>query len=146
MNTVKYMADIETPTDYTGYLVDDYMYVPLDQDNRHYKMVQDWISEGNTPQPAYTQDELDAYAKAKANEAMQDALEAILVTHEGHTYSGSAANTTQMEKAYSMARISGNDVPVMDEAGEFVYLSETDLATVSQLMMVEYNKILTKGN
>jgi len=140
---VKYVAAIDTPTDYVGYLVDDTMTIPMDQDNRHYKMVQDWIEEGNTPKPAYTQDELDAHDKAKAKEAIQDALEAILVTYEGHTYSGSAANTTQMEKAYSMAKISGDKVPVMDEDGVLVYLSENDLATISQMMLVEYNKILS---
>jgi len=142
MKTVKYIANIETPTDYTGYIVDNTMQVPLDQDNRHYKMVQDWIAEGNTPEPAYTQDELDAYAKAKAKSDMEDALEAITVTYKGHTYSGSASNTTQMEKAYSMAKISGDNIPVLDDDGEIVYLAENDLATISQLMLAKYNKIL----
>jgi len=143
---VKYTADIEAPIVHTGYLVDDIMFVPMNQDNRHYKQIQDWIAEGNTPEPAYTQDELDTYAKVRAKSEMEKALETILVTYEGHTYSGSAANTTRMEKAYSMTKISGNDVSVMDEAGELVYLSETDLAKISQLMLVEYDKILTKGN
>ena len=35
-----------------GYLVNGNMFVPSDPENRHYQMVQEWIAEGNTPEPA----------------------------------------------------------------------------------------------
>jgi len=60
---VKYIANIKTPTEYTGYLVNDEIIVPMDENNRHYKEVQEWIAQGNTPDPAFTQDELDKYEK-----------------------------------------------------------------------------------
>ncbi len=62
--TVKNKADIDNPTVLTGYLVDGNMGVPLDNQNRHYKMVQEWIAEGNTPEEAYTKTEINLYTKS----------------------------------------------------------------------------------
>ena len=28
------------------------MTVPITEDNRHYQMIQEWVAEGNTPEPA----------------------------------------------------------------------------------------------
>ena len=74
MNTVKYQADIETPTVPTGYLVDGKMSVPLVEGNRHFREVQEWIAEGNTPEDAYTTAELDAYKLAKDNSIYEQEL------------------------------------------------------------------------
>ncbi len=60
--TVKNQAGIDNPTVLTGYLVDGNMSVPLDDGNRHYQEVQVWIAEGNIPEDAYTQAELNQYA------------------------------------------------------------------------------------
>ena len=69
--TVKNQAEIDNPTVLTGYLVDDNMSVPLDDGNRHYKMVQEWIAEGNIPEEAYTQSEIDAHIKnVEVNKAL----------------------------------------------------------------------------
>jgi len=76
MNTVKYIADIETPTEYTGYLVDGTINVPMADCNRHYKEVQEWVAGGNTIEPAYTQDELDEYATNKTIELNRNMLRA----------------------------------------------------------------------
>jgi len=35
-----------------GYLINEDMLVPFDPDNRHYQQVQEWIADGNTPDPA----------------------------------------------------------------------------------------------
>ena len=75
MTTVKYKADIETPTTYTGYLVDGTMSVPLVEGNRHFREVQEWIAEDNTPEDAFTQAELDAYQLAKDNSVYEKELE-----------------------------------------------------------------------
>lgn len=64
--TVKNQADINNPTVLTGYLVDGNMSVPLDINNRHNQEVQKWIGEGNTPEEAYTQQELDLYTNQQA--------------------------------------------------------------------------------
>ena len=49
-----------------GYLVNGSMSVPMAEGNRHYAMVQEWIAEGNTPEPAdvYT----PTYAELRAAE------------------------------------------------------------------------------
>jgi len=56
--TVKYIADIDTPTDYTGYLVDGDMFVPFDTGNRHYIEIQEWIASGNVVEEAFTNGEV----------------------------------------------------------------------------------------
>ena len=42
----------------SGYLVNNSMYVPNDSANTDYKAVQVWLSEGNTPEPEFTEEEL----------------------------------------------------------------------------------------
>ena len=61
VNTVKEQTKRNDNTVVIGYLLNGKMSVPLSQGNRHYKAIQEWITEGNTPEPAYTQAELDAY-------------------------------------------------------------------------------------
>lgn len=50
IQTVKYSGD--------GFLVNGNMSVPNAEGNRHYQMVQQWIAEGNTPEPEFTAEEL----------------------------------------------------------------------------------------
>lgn len=50
INTVKQLA--------TGYLVNELISVPNEPKNRHYKAVQQWISEGNTPAEEFTAQQL----------------------------------------------------------------------------------------
>ena len=51
INTVKLQGN--------GYLVNDSMTVPNSSGNRHWQAVQQWISEGNTPELEFTQIEID---------------------------------------------------------------------------------------
>ena len=61
METVKYIAEIETPEVLTGYLVDGTKTVPIDDGNRDYIEVQAWIAEGNTPELPFSFEELQSY-------------------------------------------------------------------------------------
>ena len=61
VNTVKIQGE--------GYLVDGFISVPNATGNRHWQAVQEWIAEGNTPEPEFTQAELDAQAAQAAAEA-----------------------------------------------------------------------------
>ena len=76
--TVKNQADIDNPTVLTGYLVDGNMSVPLADGNRHYKMVQDWIAEGNTAEDAYTQSEIDDHLKKKAKQDVHNEMNELI--------------------------------------------------------------------
>jgi hypothetical protein len=46
------------------------MSVPLDPANRHYQLIQEWIAEGNTIAPQFTDEEI---AKQKAEQAKAEA-------------------------------------------------------------------------
>ena len=97
--TVKNQADIDNPTVLTGYLVNGNMNVPLDDGNRHYQEVQVWIAEGNTPEEAYTQQELDAHTEDVVYSTMEEDVAAIVVVYNGHTYSGSRDAQNNMNTA-----------------------------------------------
>lgn len=73
INTVKYIANIETPTAYTGYLVNDTRYTSIGSGDRYEVGVEQWIGEGNTAEPAYTQQELDDYELSKT-QAIADSM------------------------------------------------------------------------
>lgn len=47
-----------------GYLVNDKYNVPTVPGNRYYQAVQEWIEAGNTPDPEFTQAELDEQTAA----------------------------------------------------------------------------------
>jgi hypothetical protein len=42
-----------------GWIINNQLSVPNDPANRHCQMVLEWISQGNIPQPHFTQEELD---------------------------------------------------------------------------------------
>ena len=50
VTTVKIQNDHEGNP--SGYLLNGEMSVPMAEGNRHYAMIQEWIAEGNTPEPA----------------------------------------------------------------------------------------------
>ena len=51
----------------SGYLVNGNMSVPEAEGNRHYQAVQEWIAEGNTPEPADVPPE-PTYGELRATE------------------------------------------------------------------------------
>jgi len=64
INTVKIQAN--------GYLVDGTMSVPNEPSNRHYQEIQEWIAQGNTPEPEFTDAELLDKAKQQAKERVKN--------------------------------------------------------------------------
>lgn len=79
---VKEIRDLQT-NELTGYFLEE-LRVPLAEGNRHYQQIQEWIAEGNTPEPAFTEEELNILTQQKlAREAKQirdDALRNL--THD----------------------------------------------------------------
>jgi hypothetical protein len=53
-----------------SYLVNNFLSVPKSEGNRHYAMVQEWIAEGNTVEPQFTDEEI---AKQKAEQVKAEA-------------------------------------------------------------------------
>lgn len=76
----KYKECWESPIDSTlkGYFDNDSgINIPISANNVDYQSVMAWIDEGNTPDPAYTQTEIDAYqATIDRQEDIQDAQNA----------------------------------------------------------------------
>lgn len=70
-------VDPETNKEYytvetKGYLADG-MYVPLEPSNRHYQEIQEWIKQGNTPTPQYTDEDVIGYVRNQLlNKLKQD--------------------------------------------------------------------------
>ena len=54
-------------TQESGWLVNGNMSVPNDPANRHCVNILEWIAEGNTPAPQYTDEEIAANAQAQIN-------------------------------------------------------------------------------
>ena len=50
----------------TGYLVNGSLSIPIADSNRHYKDIKIWL-ESNTPEPEFTQQELDISAQEEIN-------------------------------------------------------------------------------
>lgn len=97
INTVKELE--------SGYLLNGVLRVPEDARNRHYKAVQQWIADGNTPEPEFTQAEIlqrsidEANNVAKAELLLLD-LASIRVMRE---YIAELADAPQIIKARETA-------------------------------------------
>jgi hypothetical protein len=48
------------------FLLNDVIFVPKVEDNSTYQLILEWIAEGNTPAPQFTQEELDVQAEQQA--------------------------------------------------------------------------------
>ena len=58
---------ISCKTQESGYQINGTMSVPNDPANRHCVNILEWIAEGNTPAPQYTDEEIAANAQAEIN-------------------------------------------------------------------------------
>lgn len=67
INTVKLQEN--------GYLVNNSISIPKVEGNRHYKLVKQWISEGNTPEPQFTPTELKQQVQNKTNQEAKTYLD-----------------------------------------------------------------------
>ena len=68
-NNTAWITSCKTQT--SGYLVNGNMSVPNDPANRHCADVLQWIAEGNTPSPQYTDAEIAANTQAELNATSQ---------------------------------------------------------------------------
>ena len=70
-----------------GYLLNGTMSVPKADGNREYEAIKEWLKiDGNTPEPEYTQEELDAQALEQSNIKAKELRAAAML--EGVDYNG----------------------------------------------------------
>ena len=69
-----------------GYLLNGTMSVPDATGNRERELIKKWMAEGNTPEPEYTQEELDAQALEQSNIKAKELRAAAML--EGADYNG----------------------------------------------------------
>lgn len=60
-----------------GWLVNGFLSVPNDPANRHYRLMQKWINDGNTPSPEFTPEEIASNEAAATNAAIAAELTAL---------------------------------------------------------------------
>ena len=60
-----------------GYLVNGSLSVPKADGNRHYEEIKQWLSEGNTPEPEFTEEELKVI---NDNKSIQEAKQYLVNT------------------------------------------------------------------
>ena len=87
-----------------GYLVNNSLSVPNSSSNRHFQEVQTWIAEGNTPEPEFTQEELDIKsvqeAKALKDKNRAAAMNGLTVTtSSGKEFDGDEISQSRMARA-----------------------------------------------
>ena len=79
------LAEIKTvKASGNGYLLNGTMSVPMVDGNREYELIKLWISEGNTPEPEFSEEELEAIAKEQANSEAKEQRAAAML--EGDIY------------------------------------------------------------
>ena len=69
-----------------GWLLNGTMSVPDATGNRERELIKKWMAEGNTPEPEYTQEELDAQALEQSNIKAKELRAAAML--EGADYNG----------------------------------------------------------
>lgn len=58
-----------------GYLLNGTMSVPMANGNREYELIKEWLAEGNTPEPEFTEEELQAQELQKQVQEAKDFLD-----------------------------------------------------------------------
>ena len=146
IKSVKEIRDIETDT-LTGYLVDG-MQVPLAEGNRHYKEVQEWLKD-NTPEPAYTEEERNAYLLKQSITAWkqnrQQKVENIEVTYNNVVYQGDETSQTRMTKAITALPDDSTTINWIAKDNSVQSLTRVDLKAILLDAGTQQSKIWNEG-
>jgi len=145
INTVKEQRDIEI-NELTGYLINNTIYVPIDKSNTHYQLIQEWIAEGNTPEPAFTNDErLNYFKEKKINELKQNrdsSVKQLVVTiSNGIQLNGDETSQTRMTRAINVLPDDTTTIDWIDANNNLVQLTKPDLQEAVFLAGQEQTKI-----
>lgn len=128
--------------------LDDGAYIPLANGNSDYEIYKQWLSEGNTPEPQYTAEELLANEQAKLKQAKLEALAKITVTTQsGKVFDGRDIDQQRMVSAILSADVVGiteTQWKLADNTVTIVSLSELKEALTLGIQAV--GSIIVGGN
>jgi len=130
-----------------GYLVNDNMSVPMDQLNSDYQRVQQWIAEGNIPEPEFTEEELALQEEIKKKVQRDKDLQEITVTTSlGNTFDGRDKDQTRMLAAIQAAEILGlTETQWKLSNGETITVGIQELKEAQALSIMRIGEIILGG-
>jgi len=94
-NLVKESRDIES-NELKGYIADG-IHIPINPSNRHYKDVQEWIKQGNQPEPAFTEEDRLNYVRTNRLQKLLNLVD-IKTQEVKNTLAGFAVTLEQAER------------------------------------------------
>ena len=80
-----------------GYLVNDTMSVPKADGNKEYELIKQWLAEGNTPEPEFTEEEIKTNFE-KEFRIQRDSLLSTVVDHYQKPLVWEGLTTEQQDK------------------------------------------------
>jgi hypothetical protein len=109
--------------------------IPLVDGNRDYEEYKQWLSEGNTPLPEFTEEELQAKAVAEATRLAKQAKELALDSITVTTQSGKVFDGKDLDQQRMVSAIMSADVVGITET--YWKLADNSVAMVTLLELKE---------
>lgn len=120
------------------------MSIPSSENNRHWRMYQAWLSEGNTPDPIQSHASAQELTKSEINRWREEALQSLKVNYDGNTFD---ADKRARDNITGIVSAINTGVPVPDPVNWrtadniTVALTHTDLTAISGLMLSSVQSI-----
>jgi hypothetical protein len=103
--------------------------IPFADGNRDYEEYKQWLSEGNTPEPEFTEEELQAKALAEATRLAKQAKELALNSIKVTTQSGKVFDGRDIDQQRMVSAIMSSDVVGITET--YWKLADNSVAMVT---------------
>lgn len=127
------------------YLVNESIGVPRDNSNLEYKLIKEWLDEGNIPDPEFTEVELQAQAKAEVERIKEDTLARLTVTiTSGKVFYADLASKLDIETAIRIAIKKGITEQEWKLA-QAINGTQYVVVTLAELEEASYLALNTKG-
>lgn len=106
--------------------------IPLAEGNRHYRMYQEWVGEGNTPDPAYTFAERQTMAIASLGGILAEKLQADITYDTDVIKADKEAKAEMVFMAYADGK--AKDLKIKKLDGKLKLVDKNAIDTMLQLI------------
>ena len=126
-----------------GYLLNGMMFVPQADGNKEYEAIKEWLSEGNTPEPEFTEEELQAELKVELKAQIAKQLEELTVTTaKGNTFDANSQARLDISNGILVSQALGVTETVWRMADDKELLVTVDeLKEALALALQEYARV-----